>query len=435
MSSTDKSSFSNSRKIATWNLLHSKLSIVKFNFIHFIQRGDIMNKQLTLLAAAALACAGAAQAQNNVTVYGALDGGVLNMSTTAGALYTPSATDTGKLTGIKDGGIGGSNVGLKGERDMGNGSKAYFQLQGNIKINDGAFGGANSAGTTTNFNQMALIGLSGKAGDVKLGRQIAPMYFAMASTDARGGRYFGSTLTTLVGMNSVSRAWNGTGNAVFGTVYNDNSLTYTAPKFGNTTVSVQHVFGNVNGSSSANSQDAVTAVYSDGGLRLSALYYNGKGNGAVGTGANATAYGFTNTANTNRLTSIGALYTTGPWTMSAALFDGKIPSGAQVPATPTMAAGSTHTTATALALSYKLSPEFTLSGGHYILKDKTNSGNKANQTAISLDYNMFKDTVVYAQAASTSNTGSNMNLSPVFGTPVTAGKSNTATMVGVRYTF
>ena len=171
------------------------------------------------------------------------------------------------------------------------------------------------------------------------------------------------------------------------------------------------------------------------GLRLSALYYNGKGNGAVGTGANATAYGFTNTANTNRLTSIGALYTTGPWTMSAGLFDGKIPSGAQVPASVGMAAGSTHTTATALALSYKLSPEFTLSGGHYILKDKTNSGNKASQTAISLDYNMFKDTVVYAQAASTSNTGSNMNLSPVFGTPVTAGKSNTATMVGVRYTF
>jgi predicted porin len=435
MSSTDKSSFSNSRKIASWNLLYSKLSNVKFNFIHFIQRGDIMNKQLTLLAAAALACAGAAQAQNNVTVYGTLDGGVLNMSTTAGASYIPSTTDTGKLTGIKDGGIGGSNVGLKGERDMGNGNKAYFQLQGNIKINDGAFGGANSAGTTTNFNQMALIGLSGKVGDVKLGRQISPMYYAMASTDARGGRYFGSTLTTLVGMNSVSRAWNGTGNAVFGTVYNDNSLTYTAPKFGNTTVSVQHVFGTVNGDSSANSQDAVTAVYSDGGLRLSGLYYNGRGNGAVGTGANATTYGFTNTANTNRLTSVGALYTTGSWTMSAALFDGKIPSGAQVPATLTMAAGSTHTTATALALTYKLNPELTLSGGHYILKDKTTAGNKANQTAISLDYTMFKDTIVYAQAASTSNTGSNMNLSPIFGTPVTAGKNNTATMVGVRYTF
>ena len=387
-----------------------------------------MNKQLTLLTAAALSCAGAAHAQNSVSIYGALDGGVLNMSTTAGASYIPSTTDTGKLTGIKDGGIGGSNVGLKGERDMGNGSKAYFQLQGNIKINDGAFGGANSAGTTTNFNQMALIGLSGNAGDVKLGRQVSPMYFAMAATDARGARYFGSTLTTLVGMNSVSRAWNGLGNAVFGTVYNDNSLTYTTPKFGNTTVSLQHVFGNVNGSSSSNSQDAVTALYSDGGLRLSALYYNGNGNAA-------TALGTTPTANNNRLTSIGALYTTGPWTMSAALFDGKIPSGAQVPASGGIVAGSTHTTATALALAYKLNSEFTVSGGHYILNDKTNDGNKAHQTAVSLDYTMFKDTIVYVQAASTSNTGSNMNLSPIFGTPVTAGKGNTAAMVGVRYTF
>jgi predicted porin len=439
MSSTDKSSFSNSRKIASWNLLYSKLSNVKFNFIHFIQRGDIMNKQLTLLAAAALSCAGAAQAQNSVSIYGALDAGVLNTSTTAGALYTPSA-DTGKLTGIKDGGIGGSNIGLKGERDMGNGNKAYFQLQGNIKLNDGAFGGANSAGTTTNFNQMALVGLSGKAGDVKIGRQVSPMYFAMASTDARGARYFGSTLTTLVGMNSATKAWNGTGNAMFGTVYNDNSITYTAPKFANTTVSLQHVFGNVNGNSGANSQDAVTAVYSDGGLRLSGLYYNGKGNGnstmslaapygGLGSPAAANTAGFTNSANTNRLTSLGALYTTGPWTMSVATFDGKNPDNVMT------TGGTTHMTATALGLAYKLNADIMISGGYYDIKDKTNVGNKANQTAISLDYTMFKDTIVYVQAASTSNTGSNMNLSPIFGTPVAAGKNNTATMVGVRYTF
>jgi len=382
-----------------------------------------MNKQLTLLAAAALSCASAVHAQNNVTVYGALDGGVLNMSTsTATGAYTPTTTDKGSSSGIKDGGIGGSNIGLKGERDMGNGNKAYFQLQGNIKINDGAFGGANSAGTTTNFNQMALIGLSGKAGDVKLGRQISPMYYAMASTDARGGRYFGSTLTTLVGMNSATKVWNGTGNAMFGTVYNDNSVTYTAPKFANTTVSVQHVYGNKNGQDSANTQDAVTAVYSDGGLRLSALYYNGKGNGT-------TTLGISESANTNRLNSLGALYSTGPWTMSVAIFDGKNPAEAKV------VGGTTQMSANALGLAYAINSDLKVSGGYYTLKDKTNSGNKASQTAISLDYTMFKDTIVYAQAASTSNTGSNMNLSPIFGTPTPAGKGNTATMVGVRYTF
>lgn len=391
-----------------------------------------MNKQLSILAAAALACAGAAQAQNilpGVTIYGALDGGVLNMSTsTASPAYTPTTADAGGATGIKDGGIGGSNVGIKGERDMGNGSKAYFQLQGNIKINDGAFGGANSAGTTTNFNQMALIGLSGNAGDVKIGRQVAPMYYAMASTDARGARYFGSTLTTLVGMNSATRAWNGTGNAIFGTVYNDNSLTYTAPKFANTTVSLQHVFGNVNGNNSANAQDAISAVYSDGGLRLSALYYTGKGNGSATLG-NTTA------SDNNQLTSVGALYTTGPWTMSAAYFDGKIPSGARVAASGGIVAGSNHMTANAFGLAYQINADLKVSGGYYTLTDKSNAGNKASQTAISLDYTMFKDTIVYAQAASTSNTGSNMNLSPIFGTPTPAGKGNTATMVGVRYTF
>ncbi len=163
-----------------------------------------MNKKMTLLAAAALTCIGAAQAQstgpapsqNNITIYGALDGGVLSSSTSA-TIYAPAlisgTADKGKFTGFKDGGIGGSNVGIKGERDMGNGNKAFFQLQGNLKLNDGATGGANSAGTTTNFNQMAYVGMSGKAGNLKLGRQVAPMYFAMASTDARGARYFGST--------------------------------------------------------------------------------------------------------------------------------------------------------------------------------------------------------------------------------------------------
>jgi len=414
-----------------------------------------MNKKLTLLAAAALSCVGAAQAQtqtqtpeplpNSITIYGALDGGVLSSSTSS-LIYAPGAiagtADKGKFTGFKDGGIGGSNIGIKGERNMGNGNKVFFQLQGNLKLNNGATGGADSAGVTQNFNQMAFVGLSGKAGELKLGRQVAPMYYAMASTDARGARYFGSTLTALVGMNSATNAWNGAGSAMFGNVYNDNSISYTAPKFGDTTISLQHVFGSTNGDIGANSQDSVTAMYSNGGLRLSGLYYTGKGNGysfattaaASGglgyTAANAGSNGFTNTANTNRLTSLGALYTTGSWTMSAAVFEGKNPDN-----TNTVSGGSTHMNATALGLAYRLSPEISVSGGYYSLKDKTNDGNKANQTAVSVDYTMFKDTIVYVQAASTSNTGSNMNLSPIFGTPVAAGKDNHATMLGMRYTF
>ena len=393
-----------------------------------------MKNQLTLLAAATLACMGTAQAQNSITFYGAMDAGVLNMSTsTSSAVYTPTTTDAGSYSGLKDGGIGGSNLGLKGERDMGNGNKGYFQLQANVSLQDGKIGGANSGATVTNgnFNQIALVGLSGNAGDVKLGRQVAPMYFAMASTDARGARYFGSTLTTLVGMNSATRAWNGAGNAIFGNVYNDNSLTYTTPKFGDTTVSVQHVFGNVGGSNSAGSQNSVTAMYNKDNLRLSALYYSGNGNGS----ATLAAPGNTTTANNNRLTSLGALYTMGSWTMSFATFDGKIPSGGQVAASGSAVAGTNHTTANAYGLAYKMNPEITISGGYYTIADKSNADSKATQTALSVDYLMFKDTIAYVQTANTNNTGNNMNLSPIFGSPVPAGKSNNATMVGLRYTF
>ncbi len=52
-----------------------------------------------------------------------------------------------------------------------------------------------------------------------------------------------------------------------------------------------------------------------------------------------------------------------------------------------------------------------------------------------LDCSMIKDLTVYIESASTSNTGSNKNLCPVFDTLATAGKRNTANMVGVRNTF
>lgn len=397
-----------------------------------------MKKQYTILTAAALLGIGAAHAQSSVSIYGALDAGILHLSTNSDTAstkgYIPNATDKGSFTGLKDGGIGGSNLGIKGERNMGNGNKAYFQLQGNINLKDGVTGGTTATGATANFNQMALVGLAGKAGDVKLGRQVSPMYYAMASTDARGARYFASTLTTLVGMNSASGAWAGNNNAMFGTVYNDNSIVYTTPKFANTTVSIQHAFGNTAGSSGANTQDAITAIYSNGGLRLSALYYNGHGNGYLTASsatsvATANALGFTETANTNRLTSIGALYATGPWTMSFTTFEGKNPAEAKLPG------GSTHLTANAFGLAYKLAPDMSISGGYYDLQDKTNAGNKASQTAISLDYTLFQDTIVYVQTARTANNGANMNLSPIYGAVPAANKNNAATMVGVRYTF
>lgn len=388
-----------------------------------------MKKQLSILAAATLT-ATFAQAQTAplaVTFYGALDAGVLSTSTTGGAAYNDMATSAGSSTIFKDGGIGGSNLGVKGSRDIGQGRKAFFQLQGNIKLNDGSTGGPNTAATTSNLNQMAFIGLSGSAGEIKLGRQVAPMYYAFASTDVRQGRYFGSALTGLVGMNSASKVFVGNNSgAAFGTVYNDNSMTYSTPEFNNTTVTVQHAFGNVNGDNGASAQDSVTAQYNNkAGLKLSAVYYNGKGNNKAAINNPAVVL----STDTNRLTQLGALYAWDKFSVSGSIFKASNPSGI------TAAGGSTDLSMNSLGFGYKMAPDLNLTSGYYAIKDNTNSGNTAKQLAVGLDYALYQDTLMYIQTASTSNNGANMNLSPVYATTVAANKSNTAWMVGLRYTF
>jgi len=377
--------------------------------------------KLTRVALAALAVAAApAMAQSSVTVYGVLDAGILHLSNTSGGVgYLPSAVNNGSVTKMQDGGIGGSNWGLKGSEDLGGGLKANFQLQGNIKTNDGSTGGPNSSSATSFFNQYSTVGLSGNFGKVDIGRQVSPIYYAFSSTDARGARYFGSSLTALVGLNSGTKSFIGNNsNGTAGTIYNDNAIVYMSPNLGGAVIGVEYATGNASGNALAH--QALTLQYDVGnGLKLSALYYNGNGDGA----------GQAATANTNRLYEIGALYSTGPWTVSAEYFQ------ARNPANTAPAGGSNSMNMWTIGGGYKIAPNMNLTAGYYKITDNTNSGNSASQFALGLDYYLSKRTTLYVEAASTSNSGANMNLSPIYGNAVAAGTSNAAYMMGVRHSF
>lgn len=405
--------------------------------------------KLTPAVMAALALvAGPAMAQSDVNLYGVLDAGLLNISTTSGAPqlgYLPTTANGGAKTQIKDGGLGASNWGIKGKEDLGGGLKASFQLQGNIKSTTGEGGGRNSTGGTSLFNQMATVGLSGGFGEIKFGRQVSPMYWAMASTDARGGRYFGSSLTGLVGMNSASGVYSGaSSNPAFGSVYNDNAVVYTSPTWNNLTVNIEYAFGETPGSGKANSQEALTAVYDAKGLKLSALYYNGYGNnlpdataiytqklGNAAAAATAlTAAGLTPATNTNRLTGIGALYNWGPYTVSASWMAARNPSNILV-----VPNGSTSLDMWSIGGGWKLAPNMNLTAGYYKVKDNTNAGNTATQLAVGLDYLLSKRSILYVEAASVTNHGRNMNLSPVYATAVAANQNVHAVMMGLRTSF
>lgn len=419
-----------------------------------------MKSRSTLLAlAAAAACAPAltlaqtqaptpsqTPSQSSVTLYGTLDVGMLSINKTAGSPlgYVPSPVDGGHGTIMKDGGIGGSNWGLRGREDLGGGLSALFQLQGNINVKDGSTGGPNSSAGTSFFNQMSVVGLAGPFGELKVGRQVSPMYYAMASTDARGARYFGSVLTALVGLNSASGAWAGNNsNPAFGTIYNDNAIVWTSPRWNGLTVNLEYALGNTAGSSKANVQEAVTAQYENGGLRLSALWYNGYGNnlgtatalysaalGNAAAGASAAAAaGFSPTANTNRLSSVGALYTRGPWTASASYFQARNPAHAIV------RNGSDSLDMWTVAGGWRVSPAVNITSGYYRIKDRHNAGNHAGQFAVGAEYSFSRRTLVYAQAAQVQNHGANMNLSPIYANPVPANSNVSAWMVGVRHSF
>jgi predicted porin len=403
-------------------------------------------KPRILALAVAATLAGPALAQSAVTLYGTLDLGLLSINnlSTSPLGYVPSAAPGGSALKMKDGGIGGSHWGLRGREDLGGGYSALFQLQGNINAKDGTTGGPNSQGTTSFFNQMSVVGLAGSFGEVKFGRQVSPMYYAMASTDARGARYFGSVLTGLAGLNGASGAWAGNNsNLAFGTVYNDNAIVYTSPALGPVTVNVEYAFGETPGSARANAQEAVTAVYDAGGLKLSALWYNGYGNNvgiaralftaalgspAAGTAA-ATTAGFTPTANTNRLTSLGALYTNGVFTVSGSYFQARNPAHAVLPN------GSDSLDMWSVGGGWRVAPNINVTTGYYHIKDNRNAGNHATQFAIGAEYALSRRTLLYLQGASVTNKGSNMNLSPVYASPVVANQNVHAVMAGLRHSF
>lgn len=404
------------------------------------------NLSSVAMAVGMVCVATSSHAQSNVTLYGTADAGVLSISNTATGMpgYIPSANATDRKTMFKDGGVGASNWGLRGREDLGGGYYANFQFQGNINTASGAAGGPNSSSGQSFFNQVAAVGFSGPFGELKLGRQISPMIFAMSSTDVRQVRYFGSALTALVGLNSASGAFIGNNsNAAFGAVYNDSAIVYTSPTWNNFTLHLGLASGEPGGFSKTNSQQVAALLYANGGLRLSAFYYNGYGNnlpvasalygaklGSAAAGsAAAAAAGFSPTANTNRLASLGALYKWDTFSLSGAYYRARNPAGAVMPG------GSASLSMVSLGAGWLVQPNINLTAGYQRIKDFTNTGNSATQFAAGVDYSLSKRTTLYAQAATIRNNGANMNLSPVYATPVAAGRNVNAWMVGVRHTF
>jgi predicted porin len=152
-----------------------------------------MKKNLFATAAAFTLCA-AAHAQSSVTFFGTLDLGVGRVNNGAGSLYL-----------LKDNGASTSKIGLRGVEDLGDGLSASFWLEGQTDPDVGTNGGSN--GTATAFwNRRSTVGLIGKFGEIRLGRDYVPAFGIMADFDPANTNGSGNALNlwTYLGSGAVT---------------------------------------------------------------------------------------------------------------------------------------------------------------------------------------------------------------------------------------
>jgi predicted porin len=365
----------------------------------------------------------AAHAQSSVTLYGVADSGLLYQSTSA-ATFQPRAPNLGHVYELKDGGIYSSFWGLKGSEDIGGGYKITFKLQGTFNTTNGKSGLSDTPGTTALFNQYATVGATGPFGTFDAGRQIIPMIYAMAETDVRGAQYFGSILTAWLGINQAA-GWPGTStNAPIGALYDSNALVYSSPKFYGTTLALEYAPGGVAGQFQGGTRESAVLKYSNYGLNLSAVYYNGHDTNPFPLTYPAAPATPATGLDNNRFYYFGAMYTISGFSVSGSYAIARNPAKSNS-VDFEMASGG---------LGYQFNPAFKITSGFYYLKDRNNSANHSSEFAIGAEYNLSVRTKAYAQVGYVNNKGT-MNQTIIYGAPVAPGVSTTAAMVGIRHSF
>ncbi|HEX5354943.1 MAG TPA: porin [Aquabacterium sp.] len=152
---------------------------------------------LTKAVAVALATLGASAtfAQSSLTIYGnldvALDSVHKGQGDASGTLYASSPALTAAVTAPSTttrltSSISSVNaLGFKGTEDIGGGYKGGFVLEGQFQVDTGAQSGQDSR----MWGRQAFVSLTTPYGEVRLGRQYAPMFyaFATATVEALGG--------------------------------------------------------------------------------------------------------------------------------------------------------------------------------------------------------------------------------------------------------
>jgi len=216
-----------------------------------------MKKSLLALAVAA-AIPAVAQAQSNVTLYGIADAGVEWSNAAANSAPASSAAGTPVTPGKSGFKVGSglwtsSRLGVRGVEPLGNsGMSAIFNIEHRFQVDTGAIQvGQSAAGAPYTslqagsfWNGTAWVGLRSGMGEITLGRQYTPAFYAMYFPDwtlnAGYNNWAAPTVPSVTGTSSAGAQ--GT-SALYGLVRADNSVMWTSPTIGGLQVRVMQAFG------------------------------------------------------------------------------------------------------------------------------------------------------------------------------------------------
>ena len=137
-------------------------------------------KQVFVLGALSSLVSTAALAQSTVTVYGLVDAGVEHVNNVG--------ADKSNLNRMpKSTNSAPSRLGFRGVEDLGNGYKAFFNLEQGIVLANGSLGQGGRG-----FGRLANVGIMGDFGMLTLGRQNTMTFFVGTEADTLGGGIYGT---------------------------------------------------------------------------------------------------------------------------------------------------------------------------------------------------------------------------------------------------
>ncbi|SAL25378.1 porin [Caballeronia sordidicola] len=333
---------------------------------------------LTSLSLALLGAAGAAQAQNSVTLYGVID---------AGIGYVHNAQGNEKLVGMINGNLSGDRWGLKGQEDLGGGLKAIFQLENGFDIGTGRLGQGGRE-----FGRQAFVGLTAdQYGTVTIGRQYDPLVDMVQGITA--DNYFGSAFATPGDVDNYDNS-----------LRTSNAVKYVSPNWAGLQVEGLYGFSNLAGTTGQGQTWSGAVAYNNGPLGLAAGYfYSSNPSAGRGPAWNSPSSdslfdgpinnGYT-TAHSIGIARAAAQYAIGPVTVGASYSNAQYkPDGfSAYTETQKYNIGNAF-------VNFQATPALLLGAGYTYEKASGDTSAKYHQASLGADYSVSKRTDLYAVAA------------------------------------